>query len=346
MDFIKPNRLKRGDTIAVLSPSWGGPSRYPHVFDMGLKNIQETFGFKIKEFETARMDADLTYKNPKLRAQDLNRAFADPEVSGIFASIGGDDSVRILPYLDLETILTNPKVFMGFSDTAVLLSFLCSKGLVSYNGPAVMAGFAQLKHLPHEMTTHIFDILLSPTASYAYQAYPSWANQYVDWASPGYDGVRVLEANTEGWNWLQGSGLHQGTLFGGCIEVFEFLKGTQFWPQDGFFEGKILFFETSEEKPTVSNVKYFLRNYGTMGVLDQISGLLFGRARSYTDTEKHELRKMIVDVVAGEFGRDDLPIIANMDFGHTDPQFIMPLGIRAEIDCACRSFRLVESAVN
>ena len=96
MEFLKPSRLKSGDAIAVLSPSWGGPSRYPHVFDMGLKNIQDTFGLKIKEFETARMDADLTYRNPKLRAEDLNRAFADPEVSGIFASIGGDDSVRIL----------------------------------------------------------------------------------------------------------------------------------------------------------------------------------------------------------------------------------------------------------
>ncbi len=333
-----------GDTIAVLSPSWGGPSRYPHVFDMGLKNIQDTFGLKIKEFETARMDADMTYRNPKLRAEDLNRAFADPEVSGIFASIGGDDSVRILPYLDIETILANPKVFMGYSDTAVLLSYLCSKGMVTYNGPAVMAGFAQLKHLPSELVTHLIDILFSPTPSYVYKPYPSWANQYVDWNSPGYDGVRQLEDNAEGWNWLQGSGLHHGTLFGGCIEVFEFLKGTRFWPQEGFFEGKILFFETSEEKPTVSNVKYFLRNYGSMGVLDQISGLLFGRARSYSEQEKAELRKVIVEVVAGEFGRDDIPIITNMDFGHTDPQFVMPLGIRAELDCDKQSFRLLEPA--
>src|SRR5476651_2481527 len=112
MNFLKPRRLSKGDTVAVLSPSWGGPSRFPHVFDMGLRNLESVFGLKIKEYPTARMDADVTYKNPKLRAEDLNNAFADPEVAGIITSLGGDDSVRILPFLELDTILANPKILM------------------------------------------------------------------------------------------------------------------------------------------------------------------------------------------------------------------------------------------
>jgi muramoyltetrapeptide carboxypeptidase LdcA involved in peptidoglycan recycling len=345
MKFLKPARLKDGDTVAVLSPSWGGPSKYPHVFDMGLRNLEALFGLRIKEYPTARMDADVTYKNPKLRAEDLNRAFEDPEVSAIIASIGGDDSVRILPFLDLDVILGNPKILMGFSDTAVINGYLCSKGLVTFNGPSVMAGFAQMRHLPEEFTAHVRETLFSPTETYCYQPYAKWANEYVDWGTSEYDGVRSLTENTDGWRWLQGAGHAAGHLFGGCIEVFEFTKGTRFWPEEGFFEGKILFFETSEEKPTVSNIKYMLRNYGSMGVLDQISGLLFGRARSFTGLEKAELEDTIVRVVSGEFGRSDLPIVANMDFGHTDPQLIMPLGVLAEIDCHAKTIALVEPAV-
>ena len=345
MTFTKPKRISVGDTIAVVSPSWGGPSRYPNVFDMGIQNIESLFGLKVKEYPTARMDTQFTYEHPEVRAKDLNDAFADDEVSAIFASIGGDDSVRLLPLLDLDLILAHPKILMGYSDTAVLNSYLCSRGLVTFNGPSVMAGFAQMRHLPAELVENVKQVLFQPSHRLEYAPYSHWANDYVDWGTTGYDGVRNLSPNTEGWHWLQGEGVVTGALYGGCIEVFEFTKGTRFWPSPEFFDGKILFFETSEDKPSVANLKYMLRNYGSMGVLDQVSALMFGRARSFTDTEKVELEETIVRVVAKEFGRPDMPIVANMDFGHTDPQFIMPLGIQAEIDCQKRTFALVETAV-
>jgi len=341
---IKPKRLNEGDTIAVLSPSWGGPSRFPHVFDLGLRNIESRFGLKIKEYPTARMDADETYRNPKIRAEDINKAFADPEVSAIIASIGGDDSVRILPFLDLETILANPKIFMGYSDTTAISTYLNFNGLVTFNGPSIMAGFAQLRYLPDSFTDHIRQILMKPFDTLQYEPYDQWTNQYVEWTTPGYDGeVSPLLENAEKWHWLQGENRVQGRLFGGCIEVLEFLKGTPFWPDGNFFKNKILFFETSEDKPTVSILKYMLRNYGSAGILESLNGILFGRARSYSDQEKADLDKMIVQVVSGEFGRSDMPIVTNLDFGHTDPQIIMPIGILAEIDRRNRSFALKES---
>jgi muramoyltetrapeptide carboxypeptidase LdcA involved in peptidoglycan recycling len=54
---------------------------------------------------------------------------------------------------------------------------------------------------------------------------------------------------------------------------------------------------------------------------------------------------MVVRVVANEFGATELPIVTNLDFGHTDPQWILPLGIRAEIDTQAGTFRLLEPAV-
>ena len=100
---IKPKRLQKGDTIAVVSPSWGGPSIFPHVYELGIK-VLKNLGLKIKEFPSARMDADFLYKNPEFRAKDINNAFANEEVKAIFISIGVDDSIRILLFLYYKNI--------------------------------------------------------------------------------------------------------------------------------------------------------------------------------------------------------------------------------------------------
>jgi muramoyltetrapeptide carboxypeptidase LdcA involved in peptidoglycan recycling len=344
---IVPHRLSPGDTVAVLSPSWGGPSCFPHTFDLGLKNLQELFGLRVKEFPTTRMDADELYRTPRRRAKDIHAAFADGEVRAIFSSIGGDDSVRVLPYLDLATLRQHPKILMGFSDTTTFLTYLNhTLGLVTFNGPSIMAGFAQLRHVPAACTEHIRRTLMEPAATTLYAPYGVWADGYVDWGTPGYDGeTKPMHTDTDGWQWLQGEGVAHGRLFGGCIEVLEFMKGTAFWPAPEFWEGRILFLETSEEKPPVTQVKYMLRNYGIQGVFDRINGLLFGRPYGYTAQEKQQLYQQVVAVVSGEFGRPDLPIVANLDFGHTDPQFIMPLGITAELDCLQKTFRLLEPTV-
>lgn len=343
-----PRLLAPGDTVAALSPSWGGPSRFPRTYALGLKNLCELFGLHVKEYPTARMDADELYRNPQRRAEDVNAAFADTDVQAIIASIGGDDSVRILPYLDENVIQRNPKILMGYSDTTTLLTYLHHKlGLVTFNGPSLMAGFAQLRHLPATCADHIRQMLMQPSQTYTYRPFGFWTPGYIDWGTPGYNGeIEPLRHDTDGWRWLQGTGVVRGRLFGGCIEVLEFLKSTRFWPEPTFWEGRILFLETSEEKPTVNQVTYMLRNYGTQGIFDRIAALLIGRARDYTPEEKQALYRQVTAVVAGEFGRADLPVVANMDFGHTDPQFILPLGILAEVDCSQKTFRLLEPTVH
>lgn len=331
--------------MAVVSPSWGGPSAFPGVFDLGVRNLSRLLGVTIREFPTARMGAEELYRNPQARAEDINAAFADPEVSGVFASIGGDDSVRILPYLDLPTILANPKVLMGFSDSTTLTAYLAQHGLVTFNGPSVMAGFAQMDHLPDRFGADVRRLLCEPEETFDYEPFGSWCDGYSDWNATHYRGETLPLQPHDGWRWLQGNGVVEGRLFGGCIEVLEFMKGTPFWPSLDFWHGRILFFETSEDKPTVNQVVWMLRNYGSMGALDQVAGMLFGRARSYSNAEKEALYEAVVRVIGFEFGRPDLPVVANLDFGHTDPQWVLPLGARFEIDCERRSLRLREAAV-
>ena len=84
--------------------------------------------------------------------------------------------------------------------------------------------------------------------------------------------------------------------------------------------------------PSPPMVKLMLRNYGLMGALETASAVLFGRPRGYTSEQRGELEKAIRSVIADEFGRPDLPVVVNMDFGHTDPQMVLPLGARAEVN--------------
>lgn len=342
--FQKPMRLRPGDKVAVLSPSWGGPSLYPQVFDSGLAQLRELLGITVQEYPTTRMTPTELHDNPRRRAEDVNAAFADPSVQAIIASIGGDDSVRLLPYLDAQIIRANPKILMGYSDTTILLTYANQLGLVTFNGPSIMSGFAQTDTLPPAFAAHVRQTLMEPSAEYEYAPYAERVVKSQRWEVENY--AAALEyAPNPGWRWLQGQGTVQGQLFGGCVEVLEFLKGTPWWPAPEFWQGKILFLETSEDKPTPDQVKYMLRNYGMQGIFDKISGLLFARPELYTWEERETLFAAIVSVVAGEFGQPELPIVAEMDFGHEAPQFILPLGVTAEIDCPHRTFRLLEACV-
>ena len=128
--------------------------------------------------------------------------------------------------------------------------------------------------------------------------------------------------------------------------MLEFLKGSRHWPAESFWDDRIVFLETSEDQPTIEQMRYWLSNYGVQGAFDRAADLLVGRARGYSDDAKHQLDQMIVDTVIGQLGARDLTIVTNMDFGHTDPQWILPLGVMAELDCDSQSFRLVEPAVS
>ncbi len=342
MEKIKSHKLKKGDTVAVISPSWGGPHIFPHVFESGIAALKN-LGLHIKEYSSVRKDPQFLYHNPQMRANDINHAFADKEVHAIIASIGGNDSVRILPFLDEQVIKDNPKIFMGFSDTTTINTYVNQMGLVTLNGPAIMAGFAQWNYLPTAYQNHVKEILFENPYNYEYKAFDAYVNGYLDWNDVANSEKINENLKNSGWNWLQGEAVVQGELFGGCIEVLEMMKNTKFWPDESFWKGKILFLETSEDKPSPDQVQLMLRNYGMQGIFDKISALIFGRPRDYSDSERKKMDENILNIMRIECSNEKLPIVTNMDFGHTDPQWILPLGINAEIDCKKKSFKLLES---
>jgi muramoyltetrapeptide carboxypeptidase LdcA involved in peptidoglycan recycling len=130
--LIKPKSLQKGDAVATISLSWGGAGELLHRYEIGKKQLQDNFGLKVFETRNALKSAGYIEKNPKARADDLMEAFSDKSIKAIISNIGGDDSIRTLPFIDLSVIRNNPKIFLGFSDTTIT-HFACYKaGLTSF----------------------------------------------------------------------------------------------------------------------------------------------------------------------------------------------------------------------
>jgi muramoyltetrapeptide carboxypeptidase LdcA involved in peptidoglycan recycling len=345
--MTKPKKLQPGDRVATVSLSWGAPSVFPYRYEAGKRQLQDEFGVSVVEMPHTLSDADWLQHNPRARADDLMEAFADPSIKAIISTIGGDDSIRILPYLDLCVIRANPKVFMGYSDTTITQMACVKAGLVSFYGPSIMAGFAENGGMFSYMVDSVRKTLFSstPVGRIAPNS-AGWTVEFLDWAEPENQTRRRKLAPSTGWKFLQGQGCHRGHLIGGCIEVLDWLRGTAFWPEPEMWQGAILFLETSEEAPPPSAVLRWLRTYAALGILKQLSGILFGRPGGQIPLEQFaEYDKAITQVVLDEEGLADLPVVTHMDFGHTDPMFVLPYGTQAEIDCDTQQLTILESSV-
>jgi hypothetical protein len=94
----QPPAMRRGDRVAVMTPSRAGPATQPERYALGRRIVEERFGLDIVEMPHALDDLETLGRHPQARAADLNAAFGDPSIRAIVASIGGQDSVRVLPF--------------------------------------------------------------------------------------------------------------------------------------------------------------------------------------------------------------------------------------------------------
>lgn len=344
LNLKKPRHLEPGSRVAVVSPSWGGPATVPRRFERGLRELRERFGLEVVEMPHARADPDWVWRNPQARADDINAAFSDRSIDGIIASIGGDDSVRILPYVDTSAIADNPKVFMGYSDTTTLHVLSLISGLQTFYGPSVLAGIAENGGTFPYTESWMRRALMSTEPVGELSPSPEWTEEMVRWEDERFANQRRAMNPNDGWRWLQGDTRVEGHLVGGCLDVLEFLKGTRWWPESQVWDGAVFYWETSEDAPTPTLVAWWLRNYGMQGILERLAGMLIGRPAHYTPDQVEELDRTVLRIVRDEFGRADLPIVANLDFGHTDPQVVLPNGGRMALDPTTRSISLPDPA--
>lgn len=278
-------------------------------------------------------------------------AFADSQIKAIISTIGGDDSIRILPFLDLSVIRNNPKVFLGLSDTTTTHLVCYCAGLTSFYGTSLMGGFAENGGMHAYQVDDLRQTLFSvEPAGVITPNSTGWTSEFLDWADPAnQQRTRQLTPST-GWRFLQGQGQVDGHLLGGCVEVLEFMKGTDYWPPLTAWDKAILFLETAEfDAGTEALIRphqltWILRNYAAQGILSKLNGIILGRP--YHNRYAHEYDQALLTVVREEQGLDQLAIITGMDFGHTSPTFTLPYGIQARIDCEAQTFSLLESGLS
>lgn len=341
--MIKPKRLSKGDKIAIVSLSWGGlgDDQFIHKFHIAKERLEKDFGLEVVCMPHALKGSRFVAEHPELRAKDLMDAFSDHSISAIFCAIGGDDTIRILPYIDFGIIKNNPKIFMGYSDTTINHFMMYKAGLVSFYGPSIMCEFGEYVKMFDYTQKAIEDILFGTWEQYQLLPSAEWTDDYILWQESNINTPHHMKKDSHGYEVINGIGVVQGHLLGGCIDVFMMAIGTKVWPTLEEWENAILFIETSEDKPAPDFIIRTFRNLATQGIFNVIKGIIVGKPQG----EKYydEYKAAITQVIVNEEHLNNLPIFYNVNFGHAKPIGIIPYGIQAQLDCKNKSIVFLES---
>ncbi|MFD7461603.1 MULTISPECIES: S66 family peptidase [unclassified Streptomyces] len=336
-----PPKPSPGDRIAVISPASGLPGLFPRPHELGLSRLRDDFGLEPVEYPaTRKMGA-----TPRERADDIHAAFADPDIKAVIASIGGDDQITVLPLLDRELIRANPKPFVGMSDNTNLLVYLRNTGIVGYHGASVMVELGR----PGAMNPRTADSLraaLFTSGPYELRPAERWNDVDRDWADPATFEAEPPSRPNDGWTWVNADRVVEGRSWGGNLEILGWMlmADREIARDPAEYRGDVLFLETSEELPSAAEVYRTLRNMGERGLLRQFSALLMARAKTWSfdrpnspeegaryaaDQREAVLRAMRVYAPG-------TPIVFDVDFGHTDPQLVIPYGGTVRVDGPAR----------
>ena len=342
--MIKPKRLKQGDKAAIVSLSSGilGDDSFIHKYTIAKERLEHVFGLQVTPMPHALKGSQFVADHPELRAKDLMDAFLDDSISAVFCAIGGDDTIRTLPFIDLTVLREHPKIFMGYSDSTINHLMMYKAGLTSFYGPSVMCEFGEYVNMFEYTKSAVWDLLFHDSANYQVLSSPVWSRDYVLWEEKNQNIPKNLIPDTHGYEILQGNGTVTGHLLGGCLDVFMMAAGTKIWPSLNDWKGAILFVETCEEEPAPDFVIRTFRNLAAQGILQVINGIIVGKPQGEVFYE--EYKKAITQVVACEAHRPGLPIFYNINIGHAMPIGILPLGIMTELNCEAKTITLLESA--
>ncbi len=323
--MVVPARVSAGDTVAVVSPAAGAVGAHPHRAERAQRYL-EGLGLRVRFMPNARRSDGWASASARDRADDIHAAFADPAVRVILAGIGGNHSNQLVPLLDWDLVRANPKIFQGYSDISVLHWALArNAGLRTFYGPALIPELGEWP-APLQYTAASLQAAWFGAAPSSLAPSRDWTEERIEWGGEDRDTPRARTlAASDGWHWLRGGGA-AGWLFGGCLETICWhLKGSQSWLD---LDGAVLFLETSEEAPSPAHVDAYLTDLEQLGVLDRAAALLVGRPAGYTPDEVAAFETVLVTRTEAA----GIPVVANLDCGHTDPMLTLPFGAWTEVD--------------
>ncbi|MCC5894402.1 MAG: LD-carboxypeptidase [Alkalibacterium sp.] len=354
--MIKPKALVKEDRVAIVSLSSGllGEPYAKHQLELGVKRLID-FGLEPVIMPNALKGIDELQKHPEWRAEDLKSAFRDSSIKGIICAIGGDDTFRLLPYLmedkDFkQSVQSNPKLFTGFSDTTINHLMFHRLGMVSFYGPNFLNDLAELGEDLLPYTKRIFSGYFERNELKGVPESEHWYEERSDFSEKALGSERIKHKETRGIEVLQGKGKVSGKLLGGCLESLvdclvgdryanevETIKEYNIFPTLDEWKGKVLFLETSEERPSPERLRDLLTVLKDYGLFAAVSGILMGKPQDEVYIE--EYKQVIVEVI----GNTEMPILYNLPFGHAYPRCILPYGIEAIVDTQVETVTFNES---
>ncbi|MFC4015239.1 S66 peptidase family protein [Nonomuraea purpurea] len=315
MDIVFPPKLKRGDVIRVVAParSRAMVTEHDHTgiiearfADLGLRL---TYGLHVDERDAFDSSSVAS------RVADLHNAFADPSVAAVMTVIGGYNGNELLPFLDWELIRANPKILCGYSDiTALQNAILARAGLVTYSGPH-WSTFGMRDH---------FEQILRWFTDVVFGADPIALTPAAEWSDDLWfldQDKRDLIRN-EGW-WPIRPGSAEGRIVGGNLCTLNLLQGTPYMPS---LDGTILIVEDDFE----SHPETFARDLTSLLQLPDAAGVR-GLAIGRFQKASRMTRPLLEQIIATQPALTGVPVLANIDVGHTYPLATFPIGGTARL---------------
>lgn len=306
---IYPAKLIAGDEVRIIAPSCSLALISNEIREIANKRFAE-LGLKLSFGKHVEEKDDFVSSSIQSRIEDLHDAFRDKNVKAVITVIGGFNSNQLLRYIDWDLIQNNPKVFCGYSDITALNNAIFAKtGLVSYSGP-FYSTFGQELYLDY--TLEYFKKCIFSDTPFEIKPSEKWSDDC--WYKDQKD--RNLIKN-DGFLIIN-EGETSGTIIGANLCTLNLLQGTEYFPS---LIDSILFIEDDEES-SANNFDRDLQSLIHLPDFKNVRGIVIGRFQKASKIPN----KILIKIIKTKKELDNLPVIANVDFGHTDPKITFPIG--------------------
>lgn len=328
---MKAAPLRSGDHIGIFSASSPISATTPIRYDRGTAFL-ESKGYRV--IHGALRGQQDHYRSGSIaqRADEFNQLLYDPDIHVLMASIGGNNTNSILPYIDYAYLKKHPKIIIGYSDTtALLLAIYAKTGLITFYGPAAASSFGELPPFV-DWTFQNFQQILSKdlSLSYTYPLPPVWTDEYINWSQQD----RSKEQYPNRWICVH-PGCVQGRLIGGNLNTMEGFFGTEYMPP--IQDGDILFLEDSLKDACTIERSFSLLKLA--GVFDKVSGIILGKHEKFDD---NGTGRVPYEILLEVLGSPQIPILADFDCCHTHPMLTLPIGCTVLLDADHTQLKLLE----
>ncbi|MFA5827946.1 MAG: S66 peptidase family protein [Candidatus Shapirobacteria bacterium] len=318
-----PDKLKRGDEIRVIAPAGSMAILTKETREIANSRLS-AMGFKISFGKHVDECDDFGSSPVESRVEDLHQAFADKNIKAVLATIGGFNCNQMFRYIDWELINNNPKIICGFSDiTALNNAFFAKTGLVNYSG-LCYSNFGQ--KLYFEYNQEYFEKCVMRDETFKVKPSSEWTDD--KWYE---DQDNRNPAKNAGWLIIN-EGRAEGTILGSNLCTLNLLQGTEYMPS---LADSILFLEDDYESKIV-NFDRDLQSLIHLPDFEKVKGIVLGRFQKASNVSD----KLIIEMIKGKKELEKIPVIANVDFGHTDPRVTFPIGGGVIIDINGKSLTI------